>query len=95
MITSNFGFVCDSSSLNGGTQRGLPISVFSIVDDSREGITGHYTKMPIFHLCEELVVVGDVRAQGTKTSKGSEYWSYAICKSGRLRDVGVQSGCNS
>ena len=30
---------------NGGTQRGLPISCFlNYVDDSREGITGHYTE---------------------------------------------------
>ena len=30
---------------NGGTQRGLPISCFlNYVEDSREGITGHYTE---------------------------------------------------
>ena len=30
---------------NGGTTRGLPISCFlNYVDDSREGITGHYTE---------------------------------------------------
>ena len=60
---------------NGGTQRGLPISCFlNYVEDSREGITDHYTENAYLssfgggiggHWC-------DVRSQGTKTSKGSE-----------------------
>ena len=60
---------------NGGTQRGLPISCFlNYVDDSREGITGHYTENA--YLSSMGGGIGgswsDVRAQGTKTSKGSE-----------------------
>ena len=60
---------------NGGTQRGLPISCFlNYVDDSREGITGHYTENA--YLSSFGGGIGgswsDVRAQGTKTSKGSE-----------------------
>ena len=60
---------------NGGTQRGLPISCFlNYVDDSRGGITGHYTENA--YLSSFGGGIGgtwsDVRAQGTKTSKGSE-----------------------
>ena len=60
---------------NGGTERGLPISCFlSYVDDSREGITEHYTENA--YLSSFGGGIGgtwsDVRAQGTKTSKGSE-----------------------
>jgi len=60
---------------NGGTQRGLPISCFlNYVEDSREGITGHYTENA--YLSSFGGGIGgswsDVRAQGTKTSKGSE-----------------------
>lgn len=60
---------------NGGTQRGLPISCFlNYVDDSREGITDHYTENA--YLSSFGGGIGghwsDVRSQGTKTSKGSE-----------------------
>ena len=60
---------------NGGTQRGLPISCFlNYVDDSREGITDHYTENA--YLSSFGGGIGGswsaVRAQGTKTSKGSE-----------------------
>ena len=60
---------------NGGTQRGLPISCFlNYVDDSREGITDHYTENA--YLSSFGGGIGGswsaVRSQGTKTSKGSE-----------------------
>jgi ribonucleoside-diphosphate reductase alpha chain len=60
---------------NGGTDRGLPISCFlNHVEDSREGITGHYTENAF------LSSVGGgiggswsaVRSVGSRTSKGSE-----------------------
>lgn len=60
---------------NGGTNRGLPISCFlNYVDDSREGITNHYTENAF------LSSVGGgvggcwtgVRSVGSKTSNGSE-----------------------
>jgi ribonucleoside-diphosphate reductase alpha chain len=60
---------------NGGTSRGLPISCFlNYVEDSREGLTGHYTENAF------LSSVGggiggswnDVRSVGSKTSAGSE-----------------------
>lgn len=60
---------------NGGTKRGLPISCFlNYVEDSREGITSHYTENAF------LSSVGggiggcwnDVRSVGSKTSAGSE-----------------------
>ena len=60
---------------NGGTSRGMPISCFlNYVEDSREGITGHYTENAF------LSSVGggiggcwnDVRSVGSKTSAGSE-----------------------
>ena len=60
---------------NGGTERGLPISCFlNYVDDSREGITEHYTENA--YLSSFGGGIGgswsDIRSQGTKTSKGSE-----------------------
>lgn len=60
---------------NGGTSRGLPISCFlNYVDDSRHGITSHYTENAF------LSSVGggiggcwnDIRSVGAKTSAGSE-----------------------
>lgn len=60
---------------NGGTDRGLPISCFlNYVDDSRLGITDHYTENAF------LSSVGGgiggcwngIRSVGSKTSKGSE-----------------------
>ena len=60
---------------NGGTTRGLPISCFlNYVEDSRTGITNHYTENAF------LSSVGggvggswsDVRSVGSKTSNGSE-----------------------
>ena len=59
---------------NGGTRRGLPISCFlNYVDDSREGITEHYTENAYL---SSLGGIGgswsSIRSQGTKTSKGSE-----------------------
>tara|TARA_S200002703_G_scaffold157052_1_gene164024 strand:+ start:202 stop:1983 length:1782 start_codon:yes stop_codon:yes gene_type:complete len=60
---------------NGGTTRGLPISCFlNFVDDSREGLTNHYTENAF------LSSVGGgiggcwngVRSVGSKTSNGSE-----------------------
>ena len=60
---------------NGGTERGLPISCFlNYVDDSREGITEHYTENA--YLSSFGGGIGgtwsDIRSAGTKTSKGSE-----------------------
>ena len=60
---------------NGGTKRGLPISCFlNYVEDSREGITGHYTENAYLSSMGGGIGGGwsDVRSQGTKTSKGSE-----------------------
>jgi ribonucleoside-diphosphate reductase alpha chain len=60
---------------NGGTTRGLPISCFlNYVDDSREGLTNHYTENAF------LSSVGGgiggcwngVRSVGSRTSNGSE-----------------------
>ena len=60
---------------NGGTTRGLPISCFlNYVEDSREGITNHYTENAF------LSSVGGgvggswsaIRSVGSKTSNGSE-----------------------
>ena len=60
---------------NGGTTRGLPISCFlNFVDDSREGLTNHYTENAF------LSSVGGgiggcwngIRSVGSKTSNGSE-----------------------
>ena len=60
---------------NGGTSRGLPISCFlNYVEDSREGLTAHYTENAF------LSSVGggvggswsDIRSVGSQTSNGSE-----------------------
>jgi ribonucleoside-diphosphate reductase alpha chain len=60
---------------NGGSKRGLPISCFlNFVEDSRQGLTGHYTENAF------LSSVGGgiggswsaVRSVGSKTSAGSE-----------------------
>ena len=60
---------------NGGTTRGLPISCFlNYVEDSREGITSHYTENAFL----SSVGGGDggswsaIRSVGSKTSNGSE-----------------------
>lgn len=60
---------------NGGTKRGMPISCFlNYVDDSREGITDHYTENA--YLSSVGGGVGgcwnEVRSVGSKTSNGSE-----------------------
>ncbi len=60
---------------NGGTNRGLPISCFlNYVPDSRGGITSHYTEIAWLSSFGGGVggYWGDVRANGTKTSHGSE-----------------------
>ena len=60
---------------NGGTSRGLPISCFlNYVDDSREGITGHYTENAFLSSLGGGIggSWSDVRSSGTRTSKGSE-----------------------
>ena len=56
---------------NGGTKRGLPISCFlNYIEDSREGITGHYTENAYLSSMGGGIGGGwsDVRSQGTKTS---------------------------
>jgi ribonucleoside-diphosphate reductase alpha chain len=60
---------------NGGTKRGLPISCFlNYVDDSREGITDHFTENAFLSSFGGGIggSWSDVRASGSKTSKGSE-----------------------
>ena len=60
---------------NGGTKRGLPISCFlNYVDDSRLGITSHYTENAFLSSVGGGVggYWGDVRSVGSKTSNGSE-----------------------
>ena len=60
---------------NGGTRRGLPISCFlNYVDDSREGITDHFTENAFLSSFGGGIggSWSDVRSMGTKTSKGSE-----------------------
>jgi len=60
---------------NGGTRRGLPISCFlNYVDDSREGITEHFTENAFLSSFGGGIggTWSDVRSVGTKTSKGSE-----------------------
>ena len=60
---------------NGGTKRGLPISCFlNYVDDSRTGITSHYTENAFLSSVGGGVggYWGDVRSVGSKTSNGSE-----------------------
>ena len=59
---------------NGGTKRGLPISCFlSYCDDSREGITKHYTETAWLTSVGGGVggYWGHVRSDGTSTSGGS------------------------
>ena len=73
---SNLWFMFSTPILsNGGTDRGLPISCFlNYVDDSRTGITDHYTENAF------LSSVGGgiggnwsgLRSVGSKTSRGSE-----------------------
>ena len=69
---------------NGGTARGLPISCFlNYIEDSRTGLTGHYTENAF------LSSVGggvggswsDVRSVGSKTSNGSKHRSHSIHES--------------
>jgi len=60
---------------NGGTRRGLPISCFlNYVEDSREGITEHFTENAFLSSFGGGIggTWSDVRSSGTKTSKGSE-----------------------
>jgi len=60
---------------NGGTARGLPISCFlNYIEDSREGITGHYTENAFLSSFGGGIggSWSDVRSSGTRTSKGSE-----------------------
>jgi len=60
---------------NGGTKRGLPISCFlNYAEDSRAGITGHYTENAFLSSVGGGVggYWGDVRSVGSKTSAGSE-----------------------
>ena len=60
---------------NGGTRRGLPISCFlNYVDDSREGITDHFTENAFLSSFGGGIggTWSDVRSVGSKTSKGSE-----------------------
>lgn len=60
---------------NGGTKRGLPISCFlNYVEDSRLGITSHYTENAFLSSVGGGVggYWGHVRSVGSKTSNGSE-----------------------
>jgi len=60
---------------NGGTKRGLPISCFlNYVEDSRHGITSHYTENAFLSSAGGGIggCWNDVRSVGTKTSAGSE-----------------------
>ena len=60
---------------NGGTTRGMPISCFlNYVDDSREGITNHYTENAFLSSAGGGVggCWSGVRSVGSKTSNGSE-----------------------
>ena len=60
---------------NGGTKRGLPISCFlNYAEDSRAGITGHYTENAFLSSVGGGVggYWGDIRSVGSKTSNGSE-----------------------
>ena len=73
---SNLWFMFSTPILsNGGTTRGLPISCFlNYVEDSREGLTGHYTENA--YLSSVGGGVGgswsDIRSVGSRTSNGSE-----------------------
>ncbi len=60
---------------NGGTSRGLPISCFlNYVEDSRQGLTGHYTENAFLSSVGGGVggYWSHVRSVGSKTSNGSE-----------------------
>lgn len=60
---------------NGGTKRGLPISCFlNYVEDSRGGITDHYTENAFLSSVGGGVggCWNDIRSVGSKTSAGSE-----------------------
>ena len=60
---------------NGGTTRGLPISCFlNFVEDSREGITNHYTENAFLSSVGGGVggCWNSIRSVGSKTSNGSE-----------------------
>ena len=60
---------------NGGTKRGLPISCFlNYVDDSRTGLTDHYTENAFLSSVGGGIggYWGDIRSVGSKTSNGSE-----------------------
>ena len=60
---------------NGGTKRGLPISCFlNYVDDSRTGITDHYTENAFLSSVGGGIggYWGGIRSVGSKTSNGSE-----------------------
>jgi len=60
---------------NGGTNRGMPISCFlNYVDDSREGITSHYTENAFLSSAGGGVggCWSGVRSVGSTTSNGSE-----------------------
>ena len=60
---------------NGGTTRGLPISCFlNYVDDSREGITNHYTENAFLSSVGGGVggCWNGIRSVGSSTSNGSE-----------------------
>ena len=60
---------------NGGTTRGLPISCFlNYVEDSREGITNHYTENAFLSSVGGGVggCWNEIRSVGSKTSNGSE-----------------------
>ena len=77
MITLvNFGSCSLLPSLvNGGTKRGLPISCFlNYVDDSRTGLTAHYTENAFLSSVGGGIggYWGDIRSVGSKTSNGSE-----------------------
>ena len=61
--------------VNGGTKRGLPISCFlNYVDDSRTGLTAHYTENAFLSSVGGGIggYWGDIRSVGSKTSNGSE-----------------------
>ena len=60
---------------NGGTSRGMPISCFlNYVEDSRGGITGHYTENAFLSSVGGGVggCWNDIRSVGSRTSAGSE-----------------------
>lgn len=73
---SNLWFMFSTPILsNGGTSRGLPISCFlNHVEDSREGLTNHYTENAFLSSAGGGVggSWGAVRSVGSRTSNGSE-----------------------